>query len=159
FELSLPFPEYTSVDAIRNGASHWLRLRKGADPPPGLRSPDLGPKFYIAPGDRTEEGTTRLHKDMCAAVNIMAYCAPDPLSKKMGAIWHIFMALDSETVSMFLREKHGLTERDPDPLLGQRSYLNEQSLNDLWTRHKVRPFRIVQKEGEAVFIPPRAAHQ
>jgi hypothetical protein len=43
--------------------------------------PDLGPKSYIAYGSKTEnaphDSVTRMHEDLCDAVNVLLYAARD----------------------------------------------------------------------------------
>lgn len=119
----------------------------------------VGPKLYIASRDHDKQGSTRLHKDMTGAVNVMAHALPGPTPNDKGAEWVIFLATDAETLSAFLRQREGLEADSADPVHSQRCLFDSDMLRELWRQCRVAPFKFVQKPGQAVFIPPGAAHQ
>ncbi|XP_065867831.1 lysine-specific demethylase JMJ26-like [Euphorbia lathyris] len=81
FIRALPFQEYSDPKAgLLNIAVKF---------PPGLLKPDLGPKTYIAYGNKEELGrgdsVTKLHCDMSDAVNILMHTSEVPLSEEQHA--------------------------------------------------------------------------
>ena len=115
--------------------------------------------MYVA-SPHSGSGTTRLHKDTTAAVNIMVFCGPHHEDKSLsGASWCIFMACDAEKLSAYLCKTRNIANNDPDPIHQQMIFLTEDDLHGLWRDHQIRPFQFTQKARQAVFIPPGAAHQ
>ncbi|EKM49456.1 uncharacterized protein PHACADRAFT_201718 [Phanerochaete carnosa HHB-10118-sp] len=160
FDSSLPYRSITSFHGLQNLAAHWLKLLREEEMlHNGWRRPDIGSKGYAASRDHHHTGSTKLHKDMCAAVNLMLLCSPDPQTNDQGAVWHIFMASDSETVSQYLHEKNPGSNQHLDPAHSCRLFLTDSMLAELYKQHQVRPFRVVQRTGDAVIIPPGCLHQ
>jgi hypothetical protein len=98
-------------------------------------------------------GSTRLHCDLCDAVNLMVFSSPPTGT----ALWHIFKASDSLSIWTYIREFYGCTLNDP--IHSQHYYLGPADLNRLAELHGVAPYAIHQKVGEAVYIPAGCAHQ
>ena len=115
--------------------------------------------MYAAPQDRQKEGSTKDHKDMCGAINMMTWAKHDGLTGEHGAMWDIVKSDEADQVSNFLRDKLELTDRSPDPLHDQRTFLDDATLEDLYLQVGVVPFRVVQKPGDMILIPPGAPHQ
>ncbi|BFZ58899.1 hypothetical protein PYCC9005_005967 [Savitreella phatthalungensis] len=162
FDSALPFPQYTRRKGAMNLATYF---------PPDLLPPDLGPKLYCAgassdaPG---HQGTTVLHMDMTDAVNIMTWSSHDPLTSTRpgAAVWDIF----PHDALPFLRRYmllHVVDRNDAsqalmdDPIRRARYYLTTADLAALSLPENggVKPWRIYQNVGEAVFIPAGCAHQ
>ncbi|ODQ50522.1 Clavaminate synthase-like protein [Saitoella complicata NRRL Y-17804] len=164
FERALPFPRYTRRTGFFNIASRF---------PLAYLPPDLGPKMYNAYASSDEEGgagTTNLHLDMTDAINIMAYAAGRPPEGREGcAVWDIFPAEATGVLREFIKTeiikdgkggKGGEGVRDiDDPVLRQRFYLTRPHLALLRAKYGIRPHRIYQSPGDAVFIPAGCAHQ
>ncbi|KZW00096.1 hypothetical protein EXIGLDRAFT_176255 [Exidia glandulosa HHB12029] len=150
FARTVPAPEYVLRTGIFNLAAHFPEL--------GV-PPDLGPKMYNAlasmPGSDTR-GSTRLHSDIADAVNVMKYS-----STADGAVWTIFAAEDSETLSTFLRThvEGSQTDSTIDPIDGQQHYLTSSMLTTLREKTGLTWWEIVQRTNEAVFIPAGCPHQ
>lgn len=101
-------------------------------------------------------GSTRLHCDLCDAINILVYCTPPTGT----ALWHIFKVSDVEKIRAYIcntpkfDHPHG-----HDPIHSQRYYLGPSSLAELESMYGVIPFTIRQMVGEAIFIPAGCPHQ
>ncbi|BFZ64625.1 hypothetical protein YB2330_005775 [Saitoella coloradoensis] len=164
FERALPFPRYTRRTGFFNIASRF---------PVAYLPPDLGPKMYNAYASSDEEGgagTTNLHLDMTDAVNIMTYSAGNaPEGREGCAVWDIFPAEATGVLREFIKTeiikegkgvKGGEGVRDiDDPVLRQMFYLTRPHLALLRAKYGIRPHRIYQSPGDAVFIPAGCAHQ
>ncbi|CAK5275825.1 unnamed protein product [Mycena citricolor] len=151
FSQAVPIPNYVRRDGVLNIASHF---------PSNTVSPDLGPKMYNAYANLAEEGnkgSTRLHMDMADALNILTYAAPCPDGSPGYAAWDIFRAEDSFQIRQFLAEQH--RQLGQDPIHSQQIYLEDDMRLRLWQERGVKSYRILQKTGEAVFIPAGCAHQ
>lgn len=111
--------------------------------------------MYIATRDLFSQGSTPLHLDATSAVNILVHVEPDE-SGESGALWDIFSANDTPNLREYLR-RTGNTS--PDPIHAQTTYLTSPMLADLWMQYRVKPYRIVQRYGDAVFIPAGCPHQ
>ncbi|POY75518.1 hypothetical protein BMF94_1420 [Rhodotorula taiwanensis] len=135
--------------------------------PAAANPPDLGPKGYFSqisdamPGGA---GSTKLH-----TVNIMLWSSDAPDGSPGVAAWDLFRAEDAELIRDFLYEQIALQEGlqdaaearryHDDPIHAQRFYLDAGLLNALHRSKGVRPYRILQRPGQAVFIPAAVAHQ
>ncbi len=111
--------------------------------------------MYIATRDLYSRGSTPLHLDATSAVNILVHVEPDE-SGEDGALWHIFSGDDTPSLREYLRQTGNTS---PDPIHAQSTYLTDPMLADLWTQYRIKPYRIVQRYGDAVFIPAGCPHQ
>ncbi|KZT62147.1 Clavaminate synthase-like protein [Calocera cornea HHB12733] len=151
FHAMIPMGNYTRRDGVLNIASHF---------PTDAIAPDLGPKMYNAFASRETpggKGSTRLHKDIADAVNIMVYAAPND-GKEGCAVWDIFPQADSEKICSFLKEHFKPTD-NMDPIHSQSYYLDSALRKKLFDKYGVKSWRMYQRAGEAVFIPAGCAHQ
>lgn len=128
--------------------------------------------MYFASADVLSQGSTRLHLDMTSAVNCMAWtggnatvssndgdvCQEGGGCPRHGAHWIIFDPQDASTLVEYLRTRLKLSERDPDPIHAQQTFVNKAMLVEL-SEKGVHPYVVHQKAGQAVFIPAGAAHQ
>ncbi|RPD53957.1 hypothetical protein L227DRAFT_589116 [Lentinus tigrinus ALCF2SS1-6] len=159
FMQAVPMPSYTRYDGFRNLIAHY------GIPPPRIVSlrPDVGPKVYIATPDSSREGSTRLHLDVASAVNLLPWTSSGNPSEP-GAEWYIFDPSDLKPLRGYLHSKRSSTgvgrasEEAEDPIHVQQTFINEVMLAEL-ASHGVRPYKIQQHPGDAVFIPAGAAHQ
>ncbi|KAI0266379.1 hypothetical protein BC834DRAFT_969419 [Gloeopeniophorella convolvens] len=152
FARAVPVPSYCRRDGVLNIASHF---------PPKAVAPDLGPKMYNAFATSDTEGSkgsTRLHMDMADAVNMMVYAAPCPDGSPGGARWDLFRAEDAPVIRQFLGEQYKLAE-GLDPIHSQQFYLDKKLRAALYAKTGVRSHCVIQRPGEAVFIPAGCAHQ
>jgi hypothetical protein len=99
-------------------------------------------------------GSTRLHCDLCDAINVMVYSTPSTGT----ALWHIFKVSDVAKIRAYIRDRFKLASED-DPIHCQRYYLGPSHLVELKSMYGVVPFTIHQAVGEAVFIPAGCPHQ
>ena len=115
-----------------------------------------GPKLYVGFGTPgANHGTTKLHKDVTDAINIMVWSVN---GADVAAIWHIFRAHDDELVKRFLEEEFpGLN--GTDPIHCQELYLTDEHFARLKQRYNVEPLIVNQKVGDAVLLPARCIHQ
>lgn len=112
--------------------------------------------MYVATRDLNEQGSTPLHLDATAAVNILVYSTSNGAGAA-GALWHIFAADDSDKIRTYLRRK-GLYSADEDPIHERKTYLTVAMRMEL-REWGVYPYEIHQKVGDAVLIPAGCAHQ
>jgi lysine-specific demethylase 3 len=107
--------------------------------------------------DNLHKGSTRLHKDLTDAVNIMLWAATPAGGIPGSALWHIFPAAVSHVLSKFLREQGFV---DPgDPIHSQIIYMTPAMLELLFQQYGIRPWTITQRPDEAVYIPAGCPHQ
>lgn len=99
-------------------------------------------------------GSTRLHCDLCDAINLMVYSIP----AQGTALWHIFKVCDVPKIRAYIQDAFN-HPREDDPIHSQRYYLGPSNLAELKNVHGVVPFTIHQAVGEAVFIPAGCPHQ
>jgi [histone H3]-dimethyl-L-lysine9 demethylase len=104
------------------------------------------------------KGSTRLHMDMADAVNIMVYAEPCSDGAAGGARWDLFRAEDAPAIRKFLRDRFNLAD-GLDPIHSQQFYLDKQLRAELRAKTGIRSHRVIQRQGEAVFIPAGCAHQ
>jgi len=104
--------------------------------------------------DDDHHGSTRLHCDLCDAVNIMVHATPPDGT----ALWHIFKAEDVTKIRDYICGVFDCTGKE-DPIHCQRYYLGPSHLEQLTEVWGVVPFVIRQAVGEAVFIPAGCPHQ
>lgn len=153
FSAMLPAPAYTRRDGVMNISSHF---------PTNAITPDLGPKMYNAFEASESEGakgSTRLHMDMADAVNIMMYAAKREDGSDGYAVWNIYRAMDSKLIREFLDEHFPSASEGLDPIHSQVHFLDVALRKQLFEEKGVGSYRIMQKPGEAVFIPAGCAHQ
>lgn len=164
----VPFPIYTRSNGYHNLAAHWPDSRRGVS----TLKPDLGkgicldearysshsegPKMYVATHDDEERGSTPLHLDATAAVNILVYTGSEQ-PQRAGALWHIFAPEDCDKIRAYLHGR-GLYPEDRDPIHARQTYVNAVMRADLQDLQVV-PYEIYQKVGDAVMIPAGCAHQ
>ncbi|KAI9441323.1 hypothetical protein H4582DRAFT_1848819 [Lactarius indigo] len=152
FARAVPIPSYCRRDGVLNIASHF---------PSKAVAPDLGPKMYNAFATQDAEGSkgsTRLHMDMADAVNVMVHAEPCADGSSGGARWDLYRAEDAPAIRQFLSERFKLAN-GLDPIHSQQFYLDERLRVELYTKTGVRSHRVLQRQGEAVFIPAGCAHQ
>jgi hypothetical protein len=116
----------------------------------------LGPKVYMALASSQTEGfsgSTRLHCDLCDAVNIMVFSEPPTGT----SLWHIFKAKDAPLIRKYILETFNC--KSTDPIHSQQFYLGPRHLAELEARYGVVPFVIHQAVGEAIYIPAGCPHQ
>ena len=171
FAKSLPCPAMACLDGALNYASHFPLNAVGPDlgrllfvHGKALRINDIsleaGPKTYNALAsvqDNYHSGSTRLHKDLTDAVNVMLWAAEFAKDVPGCALWHIFPAAASHIINEFCRRR-GFTGLG-DLIHLQQVYLTPALLNLLFEETGVRPWSILQQPGDAVYIPAGCAHQ
>ena len=88
----------------------------------------------------------------------MTFAAPSEAATERGgsAVWDIFPAEATDTLRQFLKS---FNDQIDDPVLRQTFYITTPQLEILRERYNIRPARIYQNPGEAVFIPAGCAHQ
>lgn len=165
FHKSIPLSDYHSMDGEFNLVSKL---------PDTMNIPDLGPKMYVAHGmahNWSPVGTTSLHLDMADAVNILVH-VQDPSSSKssgnnngnsppssvVGAVWDIFPQDSLSVLRAFLKQECPDDYTD-DPVHDQIIFLNRGLLRKLYNTHGIRPWRLYQRPGTAIFVPAGCAHQ
>ncbi|KAI0714472.1 hypothetical protein C8T65DRAFT_573338 [Cerioporus squamosus] len=162
FMQAVPMQSYTRSNGYHNLIAHY------GIPPARTHSlrPDVGtyggPKVYIATPDLPREGSTRLHLDVTCAVNILSWTSSGDL-EATGAEWYIFDPRDLEQLRVYLRSKRPPDFKPrsgdiEDPVHAQQTFVDEEMLGELASMG-VRPYKIQQRLGDAVFIPAGAAHQ
>lgn len=112
--------------------------------------------MYIATRDEHARGSTPLHLDATAAVNILVHIEGET-PHDAGALWHIFAPEDSQKIRDYLHGR-GLYPQEEDPIHARETYLDATMRADLKAM-RVVPYEIYQKLGEAVMIPAGCAHQ
>lgn len=180
---ALPFPQYTH----RDGALNLSKYFPGNHVPPdlgpkmynafGLRHAWRGMDPSVAKG-----GHTNLHCDISDAVNVMVdvYSGEDDadseeevdeldlhdnelgdLSGQYGAIWDIYRWEDTDAILRLLHQV--AAERDVEitnnPIHDQLFYLDDTLRHRLHEQYGVRGWRVVQRHGDAIFIPAGCPHQ
>ena len=120
----------------------------------------IGPKMYNSNGSDVDDpyGSTKLHKDMTDALNLMVWAAEFPDGKPGYALWHLFPPEVTAIIQQFLYVDEGFPESG-DLINGQCVYLNKGLLECLHQKRGVRPHVVYQYPGQAVFIPVGWAHQ
>lgn len=113
--------------------------------------------MYIALADRMKKGSTKLHLDLSDAVNILVY-EGESSTGEGGALWHIFSREDTEALGPILKDYFSYRGTG-NPIHQQKVYLTASMLDDLKRDHGIVPFEILQRTGQAVFIPAGCAHQ
>ncbi|SCV68606.1 BQ2448_727 [Microbotryum intermedium] len=162
FMSLLPMGSMTRRDGVLNLAAHA---------PTNSNPPDLGPKGYFSeesddrPGG---QGSTKLHMDVADAVNVMLWAGPWNEGAVGAAAWDMFRVEDADKIRDFLyehfAEKYGRPVAQMrlmmnDPIHSQLVFLDQDLRAQLLKSKGVKPFRIWQRPGEAVFIPAGCAHQ
>jgi JmjC domain, hydroxylase len=131
-----------------------------------------GPKLYIAMVKTSfflcvifssvlqadpDQATTKLHLDKSGALNIMFYS--DVKEGHYGAEWFIWPYESIPTISKFLHPGRASSNGDADAILSEMFFLDAGDRRDIFLSSGHPPWRILQKPGDAVFIPPRHSHQ
>jgi JmjC domain, hydroxylase len=168
FENSIPFPELTRLDGVLNFAVHfpWNGIVPDLGKPVAAVYGNwlivhIGPKGYNALGsvqDDCHSGSTCLHLDVTDALNILLWAANLEDGKAGHAVWDLFSPDDLPKLREFCWKIVGF-KGPGDPVHSQTIYLTPTLLQLLFDTYGVRPFRIYQYQGEAVFIPAGYAHQ
>lgn len=115
--------------------------------------------MYFGSPDVLEKGSTALHKDATSACNILVYAGASKVGQKLGAEWLIFSREDTKSLSEYLRiHAPRLGADGKDPCHAGQIYLDDNMLLGM-KKAGIRPFRIHQLPGQAVFIPAGCAHQ
>ncbi|KAJ3556070.1 hypothetical protein NM688_g2224 [Phlebia brevispora] len=152
-------PSFTNPNGAFNLAAHIPR---------NAIRPDLGPKMYNAfasPQDEDHHGSTRLHIDICEAVNYLTYAVipttnEAELKPENGAAnWVIVHRDDTERLVEYLERTHRSSFSDGDnPILIQKCFLTPSNVDEI-IRLGIRAYTICQSIGDAVFIPAGCPHQ
>lgn len=114
--------------------------------------------MYIAMEDRMKQGSTKLHMDLSDAVNILVHEGESITGGGAGALWHIFSREDTVRLGQILKA-HPSYNGKGNPIHQQNIYLTASDLDDLRRKYGIVAFVIVQRRGQAVFIPVGCAHQ
>ncbi|KAJ3558933.1 hypothetical protein NM688_g640 [Phlebia brevispora] len=152
-------PSFTNPNGAFNLAAHIPR--------DAIR-PDLGPKMYNAfasPQDEDHHGSTRLHIDICEAVNYLTYAVipttdEAELKPKNGAAnWVIVHRDDTERLVEYLGRTHRSSFGDGDnPIHTQKCFLTPNNVDEIISLG-IRAYTICQSVGDAIFIPAGCPHQ
>ncbi len=185
---SLPLQEYTRFDGIRNLSSRLPEFFVRPDLGPkmycaygSVMHPDKGTTnlhldmtdainvmIYVGIAqiddmpleEHMNEANQTLLKGGCdqQMVNRVIQCGG-----KVGALWHIFRANDSNKIRKFLTEiaieRNQKIEPNTDPIHDQSWYLDEVLLKRLYEKYGVKGYAIAQCLGDAILIPAGAPHQ
>lgn len=110
--------------------------------------------------DDDHHGTTRLHTDICEAVNYLMWSHGSFQDGRYppGAEWVIIHRDDTDAVIHFLRDVNPFVSVDISPIHSQRYFLTPSHLRELRARG-IRAYTITQRVGDAIFIPAGCAHQ
>ena len=108
--------------------------------------------MYSATKDEENVGSTRLHKDVTDAWNVLTHANP----ADKGADWVLFSRKDTVEVTKWLQRR---LRCKGDPVHHQQTFLTQADLADLWEELVIRPYLINQKLNQFVFIPAGCAHQ
>ena len=111
--------------------------------------------MYIALAAKSDRGTTNLHLDVTDAVNMMPW---GKANEEACATWDIFPRESALQLREFLRLEYEVP-MTIDPIHSQSIYLSDAALERLASETGVRPWRILQRVGDAVFIPAGCPHQ
>ena len=112
----------------------------------------IGPKMYFALKDVNNVGSTRLHKDVADAWNVLTYAYPED----DHAIWTMFSRKDTAILTEWMQKR---LLCNGNPVHHQQTFLTKGDLADLWEEKKIRPYIINQKIHQFIFIPAGCAHQ
>ncbi len=93
---------------------------------------------------------------MCA-VNLLPWTASGDVTS-IGAVWHIFDPTDLDPLRKYLSKKRTKEDDHTDPVHAQQTYVTEEMLHEL-ADINMRPYKIEQRLGDAVFIPAGCTHQ
>lgn len=168
-------PFLTSENGLENLAAHWGKpnptercaanfslkpdLGQYASSLSFLLLSNVGPKMYFASPDFKKEGSTKLHKDVTSAINIMLYAHGKSPTLDKGAEWLVFAREDGPRLCEFLRsEPNSRLDGDSNPCISHQVFIDANKLVQL-EKIGIRPFRITQLPGQAVVIPAGCAHQ
>ena len=90
----------------------------------------------------------------------MLYASPNGRSELRGAaVWDIFPAEHTDSLRDFLRKEATSKRKLDDPIMRQNFYITTPQLKRLRADYNIKPWRIYQNPGDAVFIPAGCAHQ
>ncbi|KAF7794481.1 hypothetical protein EIP86_005615, partial [Pleurotus ostreatoroseus] len=118
--------------------------------------PDLGPKLYIATQDVFNEGSTALHVDATAAVNVLVYAAPDVNGNVGGARWLLWRKDDVPILKKVIQACFPDLQEDP---IQCRHIFIDSLLEQQLAAQGARPFVVIQRVGDVIFIPAGVPHQ
>ncbi|VDC00813.1 unnamed protein product [Peniophora sp. CBMAI 1063] len=137
----------------------WITSRRGplnleTNMPVNSCPPDTGPKAYLAHG-AAGGTTTRLHCDVTDATNMMFHAEK---GSKGGAVWTMIDRNDMSRAGQLLSEWKRGSFGEGHPIHSQQLHLTDEDVQALRLA-KVRVWTLVQRPGEAVFIPAGVGHQ
>ena len=102
--------------------------------------------------------TTKLHMDKSGAVNIMLH-SERKLGGDHGAEWYIWPHESIAAISDVVRPGGINLGAPADAILSETYFLDADARQDAFMRSGYPPWQVLQKPGDAVFIPPRSPHQ
>jgi hypothetical protein len=76
-----------------------------------------------------------------------------------GAEWYIWPYESIASISEVLQPGARTSGGIADPILSELYYLDEDTRRKIFLQCGYPPWRVLQKPGDAVFIPPRHPHQ
>ena len=115
--------------------------------------------MYVALASSPDDdryGTTKLHIDMTDAINILVWSSAAP--SDAAAIWDIVPYEALPALRKFILDK-GLYSGEVDPIHAQVVFLSDELIRAFMAQHKVPIWRVLQRLGDAVFVPAGCAHQ
>jgi lysine-specific demethylase 3 len=108
--------------------------------------------MYNALKDKDTIGSTRLHKDIANAWNVLTFA----VHVDGYAIWVVFDSQDGDRLAEWLQKQFGGCG---NLIHQQQIFLTEGDLATLFAETGIQPYIIHQHPGDMLFIPAGCAHQ
>jgi JmjC domain, hydroxylase len=100
--------------------------------------------------------TTTLHMDKSGALNVLLHADDAHMEKNLhGAEWFIWPSESIPSLSKVLCP----TAAEAEPIVSEMYSVNPEQRRRLFHEFGYAPWHILQKPGDAVFIPPRHPHE